>query len=83
MENEYICKQDLIKQFNELLNKTNLGEITCTTDISVGEVASLIEDMTVYTKKDLKYQEVKEFLEPFRDYNTHNEPIEELKRIVN
>lgn len=45
MKEEYICKQDLLNQLNLMLNRTSLGEVTANTDISVGSVCSLINDM--------------------------------------
>ena len=39
-----IDEKKLIKDFNLLLSKTFLGEITCTSQISVGEICSLIND---------------------------------------
>lgn len=53
MKKEYICKQELIEQIRLMLNRTSLGEIRATTDISIGTVCSLINDMATYTDEDI------------------------------
>ena len=43
----YIDADLLIKNLNLLVNRSFLGEIRCTSEISIGEIASLIVDQPI------------------------------------
>ena len=80
MNDDLISRKALYKSFSDYLNRSFMGETSAHTELSIGEIASVIKSVPTAFNKEKVIEEIRNVPHGYYNAETENEIIEIVEK---